>query len=159
MRRIRRSCISPDHEDPEMAKAVREGRKREFAAFGFAEEEVPDPEARETFERSKLEWRGGGRGRAQEMLEWYRALIRMRRRSEALNDGDMGHIRVRWSDDWLVMDRGAVQVLVNLGQQEARFAVPEGFRVELVSRDGVGTVAGMVVLPADTLAVLSNETE
>jgi maltooligosyltrehalose trehalohydrolase len=149
-----------DHDDPAMAKAVREGRKREFAAFGFAEREVPDPEARETFERSKLNWREVGEGRHAEMLEWYQALIRLRRGSQALNDGDMGHIHVRWSEDgWLAMDRGAVQVLVNVGQREASFEVPEGFRVALVSRDGVACDAETMVLPPDTLAVLSCEEE
>jgi maltooligosyltrehalose trehalohydrolase len=148
-----------DHEDLEMAKAVSEGRKQEFAAFGFAEREVPDPEARDTFERSILNWREADEGRHQEMLRWYRALIHLRRTSVALNDGDMGHVRVQWSEEngWLAMDRGGVQVLANLGQREASFAVPEGFRVALVSRDGVEAAAWTMVLPPDTLAVLSNE--
>ena len=150
-----------DHEDPEMAKAVSEGRKREFAAFGFAEQEVPDPEARDTFERSTLNWREAGEGPHQEMLQWYRALIRMRHRSMALNDGDMGHIRVEWSEEnsWLVIDRGGVQVLANLGEREASFAVPEGFRMALASGDGVEIAASTLVLPPDTLAVLSSEPE
>src|SRR5580692_3885351 len=42
-----------DHEE-ELAKLVSAGRRREFAAFGFGEAEIADPEARETFERSKL---------------------------------------------------------------------------------------------------------
>jgi maltooligosyltrehalose trehalohydrolase len=150
-----------DHEDADMAKAVSEGRKREFAAFGFAEQEVPDPEARETFERSTLNWREADEGQHQEMLEWYRALIRLRRTSGALNDGDMGHIHVEWSepDSWLAMNRGAVQVLANLGQNEASFAVPEGFRVALVSRNAVSAAEGTIVLPPDTLAILSSEPE
>jgi maltooligosyltrehalose trehalohydrolase len=44
-----------DHIDPEIAKATQEGRRREFEAFSsFAGEEVPDPQAVETFLRSKL---------------------------------------------------------------------------------------------------------
>ena len=44
-----------DHVDPVIAEATREGRRREFAAFAsFAGGEVPDPQALETFERSKL---------------------------------------------------------------------------------------------------------
>jgi maltooligosyltrehalose trehalohydrolase len=44
-----------DHIDPAIAEATREGRRREFAAFAsFAGEEVPDPQARETFERSRI---------------------------------------------------------------------------------------------------------
>jgi maltooligosyltrehalose trehalohydrolase len=150
-----------DHEDPEMAKLVSAGRKREFAAFGFAEREVPDPEARDTFERCKLNWREIGGGRHAEMLEWYRTLIRLRRRSYSLNDGQAGHTSVRCSepDRWLVMDRGGVQVLVNLGEQDASFDVPEGFRVALISRDGIIADAGKISLPPTTLAVLSDERE
>lgn len=33
-----------DHTDPELAEAVRLGRKREFAAHGWSEDEVPDPQ-------------------------------------------------------------------------------------------------------------------
>jgi maltooligosyltrehalose trehalohydrolase len=148
-----------DHDDPEMAKAVSEGRKREFAAFGFADKEVPDPEARETFERSRLDWQEIDEGGHKQMLEWYRALIRLRRTSFSLNDGDLGHTKIRYSEEqrWLEMDRGGVQVVVNLGREDASFKVREGFRVALVSREGVGGDAGMIVLPANTLAVLSSE--
>jgi maltooligosyltrehalose trehalohydrolase len=44
-----------DHDDPEIAKATREGRRAEFARFAaFAKDDVPDPQAPETFEASKL---------------------------------------------------------------------------------------------------------
>jgi maltooligosyltrehalose trehalohydrolase len=149
-----------DHEDAEMAKAVSEGRKKEFAAFGFDKKEVPDPEARETFERSRLNWQEIGEGRHTEMLEWYRALIRMRRSSAALNDGDRGHTKVSFSEEkrWMVMDRGTVQVLVNLGGEAAFFDVPDGFRIALRSHDGIGDQSGKVSLPPNTLAILSSET-
>src|SRR5689334_13596986 len=43
-----------DHIDKRIAKATREGRRREFAAFAaFAGEEIPDPQDPQTFERSK----------------------------------------------------------------------------------------------------------
>jgi maltooligosyltrehalose trehalohydrolase len=150
-----------DHDDPVMAKAVSAGRKNDFAAFGFAEQQVPDPEARETFDRSKLNWQELDKGGHKEMLEWVRALIHLRRRSISLNDGDRGHMKVRCSeqDRWLVMDRGGVQVLVNLGQQDASFDVPEGFRVALVSRADVSSNAGKIALPPSTLAILSCEPE
>jgi maltooligosyltrehalose trehalohydrolase len=45
-----------DHLDPAIADATREGRRREFAAFtAFSGDEVADPQAPETFERSKLD--------------------------------------------------------------------------------------------------------
>ncbi|HKO20882.1 MAG TPA: malto-oligosyltrehalose trehalohydrolase, partial [Acidobacteriaceae bacterium] len=110
-----------DHEDPEMARLVSQGRKREFAAFGFAERDVPDPEVRETFERSRLNWEEVEQDGHKEMLEWVRSLIHLRRTSVALNDGEMSHTEVRWSEEgqWLVMDRGAMRVVLNLGSQAA----------------------------------------
>ena len=57
------------------------------------------------------------------------------------------------------MDRGGVQVLANMGQQDASFDVPESFRVALTSREGVGISEGKISLPSNTLAVLSCESE
>jgi maltooligosyltrehalose trehalohydrolase len=65
-----------DHDDPAIAEATREGRRREFARFAaFAREDVPDPQAYETFERSRLHPEDGDR----ELRAWYRELIRLRR--------------------------------------------------------------------------------
>jgi maltooligosyltrehalose trehalohydrolase len=63
-----------DHIDPAMAEATREGRKREFERFSAFAGDVPDPQARETFERSKLDrTRGDERLRA-----FYRELLALR---------------------------------------------------------------------------------
>jgi maltooligosyltrehalose trehalohydrolase len=44
-----------DHTDPFIADATREGRRKEFEAFtAFSGEEVPDPQDRATFERSRV---------------------------------------------------------------------------------------------------------
>ena len=61
-----------DHDDPEIAEATREGRRKEFAPFAaFADEDVPDPQAPETFERSKLDPESGDA----ELRAFYRELI------------------------------------------------------------------------------------
>lgn len=149
-----------DHEDPEMARLVSEGRKREFAAFGF-DDQVPDPEARDTFTRSKLNWEEVEQGSHAEMLDWVRTLIHLRRTTPALNDGDTGHTNVRWSDDegWLVMDRGAIKVVLNLGTTEAQFDVPLEFHLKLASLESVTTIDGRLRLPPDTIAILSSGPE
>jgi maltooligosyltrehalose trehalohydrolase len=65
-----------DHIDPAIVDATREGRRREFAAFAaFAGEEVPDPQARETFERSKLDPAAGD----DDLRAFYRRLLALRR--------------------------------------------------------------------------------
>ena len=69
-----------DH-GPELAEAVRRGRRAEFAAFDWAAE-VPDPNDPATFERSKLDWaRAGG-----PTLDLWRALLALRRQVPALGN-------------------------------------------------------------------------
>ena len=63
--------------DPELKKAVSEGRRREFADFDW--QDVPDPEDPETFKLSCIDWEYGLRGNSP-MLRWYRELIALRKR-------------------------------------------------------------------------------
>ncbi len=147
------------HDDPEMARAVSMGRKKDFACFGWNEDEIPDPEAKATFERSKLNWSELGEGKHAEMLDWTRKLIRLRHSSLALNDGDRGHTKVEFDGEekWLLMVRGLVRVALNLGTDAKSFAIPDGARLLLSSNASVREKDGQVVLPPDTLAILSSE--
>jgi maltooligosyltrehalose trehalohydrolase len=147
------------HEDPAMAKAVREGRKREFAAFGWDPEEIPDPESVETLERSKLNWDEVHEGHHAAMLEWVRKLIQLRRRSVSLNDGDPGHVKVAFDEKrrWLTMDRGLVTVMCNLGNETVEFENARRLPLVLASCDDVATMEAKVVLPPNCLAILSGE--
>jgi maltooligosyltrehalose trehalohydrolase len=93
-----------DHIDPEIAQATREGRRKEFEAFAdFSGEEVPDPQAVETFLRSQLDRR--------EPDPFYRELLRLRRELprelEVLEaDDDAKVLRLRRGDVTLVADFG-----------------------------------------------------
>src|SRR3546814_14120639 len=73
-----------DHQDPDLARAVSEGRRREFASFGWAPDDVPDPQDPATFARSNLRWDEIAGAAHQRTLEWYRPLIALRRRLPAL---------------------------------------------------------------------------
>ena len=75
--------------EPELGVKVTEGRRREFAAFPAftapdARERIPDPQAPETFERSRLNWNERVDGIHRYCLELYSALLRLRRRHAAL---------------------------------------------------------------------------
>jgi maltooligosyltrehalose trehalohydrolase len=148
-----------DHEDPEMARAVKEGRRGEFAAFGWNPGDIPDPEAVETFLRSKLNWDEVHEGVHEEMLEWYRRLIELRRGSASLNNGDPGQTKVRFDEErrWLVMERGAVTVVCNLGGERMMFENPKLISLVMASRADVKRTRSAVVVPPDTLAILSSE--
>jgi len=96
-----------DHIDPAIADATREGRKREFESFAsFSGEEVPDPQAVETFLRSKLSQR--------EPDPLYRELLALRRelpREVTVEaDEDAKTLRLRRGGVELVADFRAKQV-------------------------------------------------
>lgn len=82
-----------DHSDPELAQAVREGRKNEFAAFHL-EGEAPDPLAVQTFNRSKLQWDLLKSEPHQTMFQFYKALISTRKKQPALYELDRDRIAV-----------------------------------------------------------------
>lgn len=85
------------HTDPDLAEAVRKGRKEEFAAFHSAGE-APDPMSEETFIKSKLQWEIINREPHQTMLNYYRRLISLRKALPALNHLNRKHLRVSFDE-------------------------------------------------------------
>jgi maltooligosyltrehalose trehalohydrolase len=81
-----------DHSDPDLARAVREGRSAELSRFGWPSA-TPDPTAESTFDASKLRWQMRTEGRHRRLLDWYRTLLALRRDHPALARG--GEIDVR----------------------------------------------------------------
>jgi maltooligosyltrehalose trehalohydrolase len=73
------------YSDPELKRAVSEGRRREFKDFDFRA--VPDPEDPETFERSRLNWELALRGN-NPVLKWYRDLLALRKELYRVDAGD-----------------------------------------------------------------------
>lgn len=73
------------HSDKDLIKAVQEGRKKEFAAFGFGEH-TPDPQDENTFLQSKIDWNKRTKNHHNIILEWHKELIRLRKESDALHD-------------------------------------------------------------------------
>jgi maltooligosyltrehalose trehalohydrolase len=111
-----------DHTDPGIADAVRQGRRREFAAHGWAEEDVPDPQDPATRARSCRDWSEPEGAHHARVLAWYRELIALRRAQPDLVNPDLEDVKVAYDEDagWFAMRRGDVRVAVNLGQQPTR---------------------------------------
>jgi len=149
-----------DHDDEDMRRLVSEGRKRDFAQFGF-DQEVPNPEDQKTFDDSKLNWDEIAEGKHAEMLAWTKSLIKLRRCTVALNDGSMHELRVSTDDKHktLVMQRGEARILANFGDQPYYFHLLDGEELSLVSREGIGIVNDGINLPGMTLAVFLSTTE
>jgi maltooligosyltrehalose trehalohydrolase len=144
------------HEDPQMIRLVSEGRKKEFAAFGWSPDLIPDPEKRETFERSKLHWDELVGEQHSEMLSWYRDLIRLRRSIASLNNGEPGNTTVDYDAEgmWLNMQRGEISVLCNLGKSAHTFAQSTGAVLRLASCGNLTMRDASVTVPPDAVAVV-----
>ncbi len=147
-----------DHQDSALAQAIREGRRSEFAAFGWRPEDVPDPQAPETFERSKLNWDELTQESHASLNAWYRELLRLRRAEPALTDGAMRDVRCAWDESarWFTMTRGPIALACNLADAEQRVALPGHVRqkVMLASHPGITLDDDSVTLPPDGVAVL-----
>ena len=141
-----------DHEDAELGRLVSEGRRREFASFGWSPESVPDPQAVETFERSRLWWEEVAEEPHASVLAWHRSLIALRR---SLGAPVVGAPVVATCDEaagWLVMQRGPLTVACNIGAAPVTLAAAGS--LVLASDEGVTLEGSTLTLPADSVAVL-----
>jgi maltooligosyltrehalose trehalohydrolase len=114
-----------DHEDAELGRLVSAGRAREFEAFRWGGE-IPDPQDVSTFERSKLDWAEMARPPHAEILEWYRALIALRKSRS--RQGVRGESTVHFDEEaqWLSFEYAGVLALFNFANEPGRIALPAG---------------------------------
>ncbi|WP_410588914.1 malto-oligosyltrehalose trehalohydrolase [Amycolatopsis sp. lyj-23] len=140
--------------DPELAEAVRTGRRREFSRHGWGESDVPDPMDPATVDRSRLDWTEPERPGHRDVLALYRALIRLRRERPELADPWVADLRVDSAPDgsWLVLHRGALRLAVNFGPGPV--TLPLGATATSLLTWAEATVdGGAAHLPPDTFAL------
>ncbi len=148
-----------DHQDADLARAVSEGRRGEFAAFGWNPEDVPDPQSPSTFQRSKLDWSELESKPHASLYQWHRDLIRLRRSLPDLSDGRLDRVQVRYDEAacWLTVQRGVVCVTCNLTANAQAVPLPTraGHSILLASAPGVELRDGSVELPRNSVVILS----
>jgi maltooligosyltrehalose trehalohydrolase len=124
-----------DHR-PELAEAIRRGRRAEFAAFDWAPD-VPDPNDPATFERSKPDWsRAHG-----PVLELWRELLRLRRSVAALGNcrRDLATASADPGRRLVTLERtdpsgSRALVVANLGNRPHFLPEPDNLRLRLATR-------------------------
>ncbi len=151
-----------DHEDEAMRASVSEGRKKEFAAFGWTGE-IPDPESPETFSRSKINWQEmetqNTANEHRAMLDWYRKLLALRREQPALHSADLRRVQVNFEETgrWLLMTRDNIQVVCNFAAVPRTISIArKGSTVLAASATGVEVNAGNVRVPGMTAVILQS---
>ncbi len=147
-----------DHQDPQLADSVRKGRRAEFAHFVADTSKVPDPQAPQTFERSRLDWDERERGAHREIFEWYRRLIRLRRCGRDFENGRLDLDAVSFNEDarWIRVNRGDSVVICNFAPIAQRVPLGRANRlaIALASHPEIRIDDDAIDLPPVCVAIL-----
>jgi maltooligosyltrehalose trehalohydrolase len=131
------------HSDGDLIEAVRNGRREEFAAFGW-KGEAPDPQSEATFAGCVLDWSLRAQSPHRELLDFYRELLKLRRTLPALQQLDKSESSAELLEgmDVLVLRRNdfdqPVLAIFNLEPKAVQFSFPAasgGWTNLLDSRD------------------------
>ena len=162
------------HTDQDLAQGVREGRRKEYAAFVKEEGETvapvggfADPQAVETFAHSKLIWSRLAESPHTEVLRCYRDLFALRKAHSCLSNCDKALTDVSFDEArrWLTIRRGdrdgsAALLLCNLSDEaqtiSGSMSQADAWRLVLWSGDQV--YGGAAQFPAPP-AQLEHATE
>ncbi len=138
----------------ELAAAVRDGRRREFAHFPefadpAARARIPDPNAEETFAASRLDWSKLEVAAHGEWLDGVATLLRLRQEQILPRLGGAavaGLGATSWSETalsagWRLGDGARLSLVANFGSEPAAgFTLPEG---ELIFESAPGLIDGL----------------
>ena len=150
------------HPEPELADAVRKGRAAEFAAMGWVESLVPDPQDPATFQRSKLDWSEAGEGDHARLLQLYRDLAALRRERPELTNPSQAALAAKSESEPLagpdhrtfVLERKPLLVIVNLSDQPYACEVNQDDVLLLATDASIQRVDGPLVVPPDAAAIV-----
>jgi maltooligosyltrehalose trehalohydrolase len=147
-----------DHQESGLGEAVKKGRRKEFAAFGWEGQNIPDPQAEDTFVTSRLNWDELQQDAHNQMLAWHQSLIALRRSQGSLTDGIMDRVSVFYDETerWLTMIRGPVLIVCNFAESPRIIscAAAKGKTMVLSSEDGFVVQNTTLMLPAKAVAIL-----
>lgn len=145
------------HPEPELARAVTEGRVNEFGHMGWDPADVLDPQDEATYVGAVLNWSERTAGRHAVVLQGYRELARLRRELPELTDPDLRKVRctVDEAARWILVNRDGVLLVANLGAAEVSVALPQdGYQVAWQTPTKVSLEADAVRVPPHSGAVL-----
>jgi maltooligosyltrehalose trehalohydrolase len=149
-----------DHSEQSLGRAVSEGRRREFEAFGWRAEEIPDPQDPRTFERSRLDWTEVEVEPHAELLDWHRRLIDLRKQTADLYDGRMNAVKTTFDEDgrWLVVERGGITIACNFSGSPRRVPISpaRASRVLLASAREPQPTGNGLELPPESATIFSS---
>lgn len=144
-----------DHAEPELAEAISAGRAAEFAGHGWSGQ-VPDPQDPATVTASRLDWSELSKPEHAAVLDWYRTLLRLRRELPDLREAALGAGQVSYeaASGLVLVDRGAVRVVANLGAEPVQVDLPGAGTPQTLARWGQVELSGhRAVLAPETVVI------
>lgn len=130
-----------DFTDETLGQAVVDGRRNDLSELGFPDEPV-DPRLEATFDAAHLDWNLRGQKHHARLLDWYTALLRLRRENPALAVGQDRQATAYENERVLFIRRAAekseILVVHNFSDKpvDITLPIPSGtFRIVLTSQD------------------------
>ncbi|ALE84346.1 malto-oligosyltrehalose trehalohydrolase [Pseudonocardia sp. HH130629-09] len=142
--------------DPALQKAVRDGRRAEFADHGWDDAaEVPDPNAESTFIDSRLDWSEPEQEPHATLLRMHRELIALRRAWPELSDPWLDRVGVDVHEQarTLVVVRGRMRVVVNLGPEPVTLSLGSEITRILLASEPTTSDGSSFTVPAEAFAI------
>lgn len=144
----------------ELAAAVTAGRRNEFARFArFSDratrEQIPDPSAAETYERSKLDWTSLENREHRDWLNFYQGLLAIRKRDivphlgEATTPanyqltGDTG-----LTVQWILTDGARLALIANMGNEPLSMSHDINGKIIFSTESSAYTLQAKQLVPA-----------
>jgi maltooligosyltrehalose trehalohydrolase len=154
--------------DPELAKAVREGRRKEFAHFAAFQDEavrerIPDPNDPATFESSRPDFAEAGRPPHDAILAHHKALLAIRRAEiiprlqGAMAQGAKAVGEAAVLARWRMGDGAVLTIATNFGAGPAQ-VMAQGARILFESASGAAASLAAGTLPPHTTIALLDPT-
>ena len=128
--------------------------------FGWPDDEIPDPQAAETFERSRLDWEERSAPSHARILDWHRRLIGLRRELPRLAAAAWPEVAFDANAGWISVKRNGTLLIANIGSAPAHVPLPAGpelWRIEVASYAEITLETGDeegIWLPAMSVALL-----
>jgi maltooligosyltrehalose trehalohydrolase len=142
------------HPEKELSEVASKKRIEEFASHGWDVEQMIDPQDPRAFTEAKLKWDEVAEPPHASMLDFYRSMIALRHAEPDLADPRLDHVEVEFDEDakWMIVHRGKLRVLVNLG--DADQTLPVQTEDIVLSTGAVRIDGGGVLLEAETAAIV-----
>jgi maltooligosyltrehalose trehalohydrolase len=146
-----------DFDEPALADAVRTGRRREFAEFGWDADQIPDPQDPQTWRSSVLDWSELDESAHHDVLTWYRHLLTFRARMPELRDDRLESVGISFdpAGAWLVVTRGSLRVVANLAAADAVVPIDDLPAYLVMSFGGAELTVDGLWLPGHGVAIVS----